>query len=58
MRLKYVEFDESMVKGGIKPFTLKRLNDVVCLAGKNGFGKTRALNLIQSFINQIRAFMY
>lgn len=36
---------------GLKPISMDRLNEVVLIAGKNGAGKTRLLNVIQEVIN-------
>lgn len=50
MRITKINIPEHKIDNGLKHVKMKRLQQVVLLAGKNGAGKTRLLNLISNTI--------
>jgi energy-coupling factor transporter ATP-binding protein EcfA2 len=52
MKIIEVNLTENITKSvGLKPVSMKRIGNIVLLAGKNGSGKTRILNLIRQEIS-------
>ncbi|MEM6816997.1 MAG: AAA family ATPase [Bacteroidota bacterium] len=51
MRITNINIPQELINNGLKPVKMKRLNQVVLLAGQNGAGKTRLLNLIANTIS-------
>lgn len=51
MKITDINISEELINNGLKPVKMKRLGQVVLLAGQNGSGKTRLLNLIAETIN-------
>ncbi|WP_436515601.1 AAA family ATPase [Ekhidna sp. To15] len=47
MRITSINIPEEKINNGLKPIVMEKLGQVVLLAGKNGSGKSRILNLIQ-----------
>ncbi|MCD6013599.1 MAG: hypothetical protein K0Q79_3461 [Flavipsychrobacter sp.] len=50
MRITSIDIPQERIQNGLKPIKMDRLGSVVLLAGKNGSGKSRLLNLINSLI--------
>ncbi|MCP4120650.1 MAG: AAA family ATPase, partial [Bacteroidetes bacterium] len=50
MRIKKINIPETNINNGLEEVNMHRLGHVVLLAGKNGSGKTRLLNLISNTI--------
>lgn len=52
MKIEKINLDESITSQlGLKPVQMDRLNHVVLVAGKNGSGKSRLLQLIKEQVN-------
>lgn len=52
MKIEKVNLDESITSiAGLKPIKMDRLNHVVLIAGKNGAGKSRLLQLIKHHVS-------
>lgn len=50
MRITDVEMNESIASTkGLQPIKMPKIDNVVLLAGKNGAGKTRLLNLVREY---------
>ncbi len=52
MRIIKVEIPEEETKNGLKKVSMSKLGQVVVLAGRNGAGKTRLLNLVKDKIRE------
>ena len=50
MRITKINIPKESINNGIEPVKMHKLGQVVLLAGKNGAGKTRLLNLIANTI--------
>lgn len=53
MKITKIDIPESLINNGLDPVKMDRLGQVVLLAGKNGAGKTRLLNLITTTMNSM-----
>src|SRR5437870_4061116 len=51
MRITKVTIPKDDIQNGLEAVNMDRLGQIVLLAGKNGSGKTRLLNLIQEKIS-------
>ncbi|MEP4534106.1 MAG: AAA family ATPase [Cyclobacteriaceae bacterium] len=50
MRITKINIPKEQINNGLEPVKMHRLGQIVLLAGKNGAGKTRLLNLISNTI--------
>ena len=58
MKIIEVNLTENITKSvGLKPVSMKKIGNIVLLAGKNGSGKTRILNLIRQEISNSYNFI-
>ena len=51
MKITKVNIPKDLIKNGLERVNMDRLGQIVLLAGKNGSGKSRLLNLIASTIS-------
>lgn len=55
MKITEVNLIENITnKIGLKPISMKKIGDMVLLAGKNGSGKTRLLNLVRNHTQNVQ----
>jgi len=51
MRITKIQIPKEHINNGLEPISMQRLGQFVLLAGKNGAGKTRLLNLISNTVS-------